>query len=112
MAKQPRSNKPEPEQQPVSQDSQLSPVAAVQEPEPVSSADVLEPVIDTVPPKSLARLAYELMVSKSINPDVSFKDWDEMEPFLRHVFEERAVSLAADGLFEQCVKEIQAGFRD
>ena len=108
MAKQPRNNKPEPEQVPVSQDSKASPAATL-EPEPVSSAaDVLEPVVDTVPPKSLARLAYELMVSKSTNPDVSFKGWDEMEPFLREVFEERAATLAADGLFEQCVKEIQA----
>lgn len=83
-------------------------VEAVQEPEPVSSADVLEPVIDTVPPKSLAQAAYELMVSKFTNPDVSFKSWGEMEPFLRDVFISRAALLAADGLFEQCVREIQA----
>ena len=110
MAKQPRNSKPEPERVPVSQDSQPSPVAVevVSEPEPVSSGDVLEPVIDTIPPKSLARMAYELMVSKFTNSDVSFQAWDEMEPFLRKVFEDRAASLAADGLFEQCVKEIQA----
>lgn len=83
-------------------------VEVVSEPEPVSSGDVLEPVIDTIPPKSLARLAYELMVSKFTNPDVSFKTWEEMPLFLRQVFEDRAASLAADGLFEQCVKEIQA----
>lgn len=61
---------------------------------------------------SLAKEAYELMVSRSANPDTSFKAWDEMEPFLRETYEGRAASLAADGLFEQCVKEIQAGFRD
>lgn len=57
---------------------------------------------------SLAKEAYELMVSRSTNPDASFKAWDEVDSFLRQVFEGRAASLAADGLFEQCVREIQA----
>lgn len=57
---------------------------------------------------SLAKEAYELMVSRSTNPDASFKAWDEMDSFLRQVFEGRAASLAVDGLFEQCVREIQA----
>jgi len=56
---------------------------------------------------SLAKEAYELMVSRSANPDTSFKAWDEMEPFLRETYEGRAASLAVDGLFERCVKEVQ-----
>jgi hypothetical protein len=57
---------------------------------------------------SLAKEAYELMVNRIANPDASFKSWDEMESFSRETYEGRAASLAVDGLFEQCVKEIQA----
>lgn len=57
-------------------------------------------------PKSIAQMAYERMVDQFDDAEVKFDSWEEMNPLVRKVFEERAESLEHDALFEECVRQV------
>lgn len=93
--------------------SQSAAVAVKEEPlleAPIDMATDIVPLdadIPSIPPKSLAQLAYERMIAQYENPEVEFSSWEEMNPLVRKVFEERAESLECDALFEQCVRQVK-----
>lgn len=88
--------------------SPASAVGVTEEPlleAPIDMATNVAP-LESHPPKSVAQLAYERMVDQFDDAEVTFDSWEEMNPMVRKIFEERAESLEHDALFEKCVRQV------